>query len=259
MRKKASFVAATALSIPLLLGCGQTDTQATSEPAADSPTESTSPAAQTAHGSGVVEPSQDTKNAGVAADPAATENGQQAGSGEQLPAVSDPCAAVCSQSAVTTVTHPKYGPMTIVAYEKTLQADSAPQVKEASYGLYQNGAPVGYVGPTEGATVIAFTTEQVFPQHPWELANETNVDKHGNVFFNYVDGVTVLTPTEQGYDSKGTMPPPEGEKAPFSDSGLKIDESGEATIIQKKVDENGHDTGQTVEYAWDGSGFAPKK
>ncbi|WP_223286574.1 hypothetical protein [Kocuria atrinae] len=50
MNKKATVISATALSIPLLVGCGQADTEATATPAADSSEGTTSPAAQTAQG-----------------------------------------------------------------------------------------------------------------------------------------------------------------------------------------------------------------
>ena len=258
MKKKATVITATALSIPLLVGCGQADTEATANPT-DGSSEASSPASQTAQASGAETAPQSTESAAPSADPASTATGEQSDGAEQLPAVTDPCAGQCTETARIPVDHPKFGAMEVVTYHEVTSAPgAAPSTGEGSYALYQDGRPVGFVPSADGVGVVTFGQEPKLPGQTWDLANGSNVDKHGNVFLSYGDGVTVLTPTEKGYDSNGSMPPAEGEKAPFSNSGLKIDANGEATIIQKKVDENGTDTGETVEYTWDGSGFTAK-
>lgn len=256
MRKKATFVTATALSIPLLVGCGQADTEATASPAAETEAGTASPVAQTAHGSGAEEPTQGTDTAAPTADPAATDNGEEAQGAEQLPAVADPCADQCTETGRIPVEHPQFGAMEVVTYHEVTSAPgAAPSTGKASYALYQDGQPVGYVGTDADGTEVSFGPSPALGGQTWELANGSNVDKYGNVYLSYDDGVTVLSPTEKGYDSNGTMPPVEGIQAPFVNSGLKIDAEGEPTIIQNHVDANGAETGETTELTWDGSGF----
>ncbi len=259
MNKKATVITATALSIPLLVGCGQADTEATATPAADSSEGTTSPAAQTAHGSGTEDPAEGTESAAPSADPASTATGEQSNGGEQLPAVADPCAGQCTETGRIPVEHPKFGAMEVVTYhEVTSPEGAAPSTGKASYALYQNGQPVGYVGTDADGTEVNFGPSPALGGQTWELANGSNVDKYGNVYLSYDDGVTVLSPTDKGYDSNGTMPPVRGIEAPFVNSDLKIDESGEPTIIQKKMNADGEDTGETTEFTWDGSGFTAK-
>ena len=263
MRKKATFVTAAALTIPLLVGCGQADTEATASPAAETEagTEAgtASPLAQTAHGSGVDEPTKGTDTAAPTADPAATDNGEQSNGGEQLPAVADPCAGQCTETGRIPVEHPTFGAMEVVTYhEVTSPEGAAPSTGKASYALYQNGQPVGYVGTDADGTEVSFGPSPALGGQTWELNNGSNVDKYGNVYLSYGSGVTVLTPTDQGYDSHGTMPPVRGIEAPFVNSDLKVDEDGEPTIIQKMMNAHGEDTGETTEFTWDGSGFTAK-
>lgn len=261
MNKKATAITATALSIPLLVGCGQADTEATASPAADSAEGTTSPAAQTAHGSGTEEPAQGTESATLGADPASTATGEQSDGAEQLPAVADPCAGQCTETGRIPVEHPKFGAMEVVTYhEVTSPEGAAPSTGLASYALYQNGQPVGYVGSEDSSPVVSFGTSPSLGGQKWELNNGSNVDKYGNVYLSYDKGVTVLTPTDQGYDSNGTMPPGEGAvKTPFSNADLKISEDGEPTVIQKTLEGEGRETGETVNYVWDGQALVPEQ
>lgn len=259
MNKKITIATATALSLPLLVGCGQADTVATASPSAESvSTESSSPAAQTAQGSGVMAPSEVAQDEAPVEDPASTETAtDEATSGpDALPAVDDPCAGQCTETGRTPVEHPEFGAMEVVTYfTQTSGEGAAPSTGNASYALYQDGTPVGYVG-TEGE-VVHFGPSPVLPGQTWELANGSNVDKYGNVFFSYEDGVTVLTPTDEGYDSHGSLPQPEDVKTPFDHAGLRIDETGEPTILQKTYGKDGVETGQIIEHTWDGNAFAP--
>lgn len=265
MNKKATVITATALSIPLLVGCSQADTEATATPAADSSNGSASPEAQTAHGSGAVTPSPATDSAAPSADPASTATGEasaaatSSANGDQLPAVADPCAGSCTETGRIPVEHPELGAMEVVTYHEVTSAPgAAPSTGKASYALYQNGQPVGYVGTDADGTEVSFGPSPALGGQTWELNNGSNVDKYGNVYLSYDKGVTVLTPTEAGYDSKGTMPPVRGIQAPFVNSDLTIDESGEPTITQNAIDANGEKTGETTQFTWDGSGFTAK-
>ena len=261
MRKKASFVAATALSIPLLLGCGQGDTGSTTAPATEAKTGTVSPLAQTAHGSGVTEPTQATDSAAPAADPAATENDEPAEGAGQLPAVADPCAGQCTETARIPVEHPAFGAMEVVTYHQVTSPDgAAPSTGVASYALYQNGQPVGYVGSENSSPVVSFGASPALGGQTWELDNGSNVDKYGNVYLSYDAGVTVLTPTDRGYDSQGTMPPDEGAaKTSFAHADLRISEDGEPTVTQKTLGTDGGETGETVDYTWNGQALVPEQ
>ncbi len=233
MNKKATAITATALSIPLLVGCGQADTEATASPAADSAEGTTSPAAQTAHGSGTEEPAQGTESATPGADPASTATGEQSDGAEQLPAVADPCAGQCTETGRIPVEHPKFGAMEVVTYhEVTSPEGAAPSTGLASYALYQNGQPVGYVGSEDSSPVVFFGTSPSLGGQKWELNNGSN----------------------------GTMPPGEGAvKTPFSNADLKISEDGEPTVIQKTLEGEGRETGETVNYVWDGQALVPEQ
>lgn len=254
--KAKTFLTATVLSLPLLTACsaGQNETQPTN--AATMASSSTSPAAQTAQNSGTAQPTQ-TADSAAPTDPASTSVPTTSANPTALPAVADPCAGACKAAEPIAVEHPKFGPMEIVAYGREVKPGGAPSSVEPSYALYQNGTPVGYVA-AKGAAVVNFGTAPLLPGQSWELGTGSNVDRHGNVFLSYEDGVTVLTPTDNGYDSQGTMPQPDREKSLFKDSGLRIDANGDATITQKKMGSDGTLNGGTVTYTWDGSKFAPK-
>lgn len=260
MNKKITIATATALSLPLLVGCGQADTEASASSSAGSSisTESSSPVAQTAQGSGVADPTEGTDTAAPSEDPASTEaaTGEATSDAGALPAVEDPCAGQCMENGRIPVDHPKFGAMEVVAYfNQTSEDGAAPSTGNASYALYQDGTPVGYVG-TEGE-VVHFGTSPALPGQTWDLANGSNVDKYGNVYLSFDRGVTVLTPTDEGYNSHGSLPQPEGVGIPFDHAGLKIDETGEPTILQKTFDKDGVETDQIIEYTWEGNSFAP--
>lgn len=270
MKTHKTSIVAAAVAIPLLTGCGQADTAARATPAASQAEQSTAPATQGTQG---------TEDAGTtsATDPAASSPAPGTGQptanpsdttvapsasgtpseGTQLPAVADPCAGQCDETARIAVKHPDFGPLEIVAYERITTPDSAPQGKQGSYALYQNGEPVGYVAQTSGE-VVSFGPKPVIGDQIWELANGSNVDKYGNVYLSYGDGVTVLTPTDKGYDSRGTMPgTAKSGDSPFAWAGVRISADGEPTIVSKVIGEGGSPTGETADYTWNGSGFVP--
>ena len=254
--QKLKIVTAAAVAVPLLVGCGQGGESAeASSPAASQTQAATassapaSPAATTGGGDA----------AGSPAASAAPSTSGAPGSGSALPAVKDPCAGVCEETARVKVQHPTFGPMEIVSYTLTTVPDTAPQGKRPSYAVYQNGQSVGYASSPEKTTAVSFGAEPMIGDQLWEVDPKNPVDKYGNVYFSDSMGVTVISPTEKGYDSHGTLPGSEKSQYPFEQAGVTIDAAGEPTVTQKVVGSDGVLTGETVQWTWNGSAFEAQK
>ncbi|WP_269928442.1 hypothetical protein [Kocuria massiliensis] len=224
-------VVVAALCGSLLTGC----TEATSDSTvATSPGESSS---ETASPSG---------SAGGST--GGTPSSSSPGKYQQLRVIDDPCRDRCVEGGTVEVKHPKYGPMTVIPYwDKREQGDGPPRGK-ASYALYQNGQTIGYV-EDEQQDLMWFGVRPAESAAPetWNLENGSNVDKYGNVYLSYDGGVTVLTPTDQGYNSYGSMP---SGVNPFEGADLQISPEGEPTITVT-------DQGEKTVMHWDGNQFVP--
>ena len=69
----------------------------------------------------------------------------------------------------------------------------------------------------------------------------------------------MISPTDMGWDSHGTMPGATNPAYPFEHAGVRIDASGEPTVVVRQVNGRGMDTGKTVNWTWDGGKFVPQK
>lgn len=177
-------------------------------------------------------------------------DGQQADGQTTLPAVEDTCAGACKENDRLQVQHPKYGPLEIVLYTDVTSGSAAPSTGTVSYAVYQNETSVGVASGEDGAGVLGFTPSSPNFEISYDFA--ANTDKYGNVYFyTYGSGVSVLTPTDEGYASNGILP---GKDNPFDRSTkLTVDESGEPTIWVPTLDDEGRETGET--YTFDGQQF----
>ncbi|MCP3424673.1 hypothetical protein NBM05_01145 [Rothia sp. AR01] len=164
----------------------------------------------------------------------------------QLPGIPDTWTGqgVWNQTGSLQVDHPRLGPLEIRTYfQATSGPGSAPSTGDGAYAVYQDGRAVGFAS-SEGGQAVGFGPDQVQPVPEIDLPDGGNVDIHGNVYL-VGDGLTVLTPTESGYDSRGTLPSSDGS-APFAQAQL-VDadpESGEPRI---RVQDG---PGEFTDYRW---------
>ena len=255
-------LAAVAVAAPLLVGCGQGGQSAEASTPATSG--ATSAAASSAPTQSQTAPTASTTTPAAAPDDAttgtpSTSPGGTGAPGAALPAVDDPCAGTCTETARVPVTHPTHGAMEIVAYERITQPDTAPQGKQPSYAVYQAGRAVGYVASPPENHVVSFGPGPVIGDQTWEVAGAPK-DKYGNVYLSDSTGVTVITPSADGYDSHGTMPNVNlVPDYPFQRAGLRIDAAGEPTVVVLQVDEKGTETGKAVNWTWEGGKFVAQK
>ncbi|RKQ34981.1 hypothetical protein C1C97_006780 [Kocuria tytonis] len=156
--------------------------------------------------------------------------------------------------------HPAYGPMEVVSYERVMHADTAPQGKQPSFAVYQGNTPVNYEVNRDATTLVSFGPAPVIGDQVWDVAGNTPVDTHGNLYLSSSKGVTVISPTDEGYSSNGTIPEANViTPYPTNPAGLTIDASGEPTILVKDVAPGGAPNGKTLKYVWNGSTFVLKK
>lgn len=261
--KKTLTLTAAAVAAPLLVGCAQSAQPSQTAEAG----ETTAQTRQTASTAASAQSSQAPATGSSAvstADPAATTTGEAstqaaAGAGTTLPEVTDPLAGTDAETSRIPVEHPKYGDLEIVTYLHVTSGGAAPSEGVPSYAVYQNGHAVGYVASPEGTKAVNFSDCKALAGQTWEVGKEHPVDRYGNVYISYDTGVTVLTPTEMGFDSQGTMPPAKDAKFPFSHAGLKLDAAGLPTVVQKVVDKDGTETGRTVNWTWENTTFVQEK
>lgn len=261
--KKTLTLTAAAVAAPLLVGCAQSAQPSQTAEAG----ETTAQTRQTASTAASAQSSQAPATGSSAvstADPAATTTGEAstqaaAGAGTTLPEVTDPLAGTEAETSRIPVEHPKYGDLEIVTYLHVTSGGAAPSEGVPSYAVYQNGHAVGYVASPEGTKAVNFSDRKALAGQTWEVGKEHPVDRYGNVYISYDTGVTVLTPTEMGFDSQGTMPPAKDAKFPFSHAGLKLDAAGLPTVVQKVMDKDGTETGRTVNWTWENTTFVQEK
>ena len=261
--KKTLTLTAAAVAAPLLVGCAQSAQPSQTAEAG----ETTAQTRQTASTAASAQSSQAPATGSSAvstADPAATTTGEAstqdaAGEGTTLPEVTDPLAGTEAETSRIPVEHPKYGDLEIVTYLHVTSGGAAPSEGVPSYAVYQNGHAVGYVASPEGTKAVNFSDRKALAGQTWEVGKEHPVDRYGNVYISYDTGVTVLTPTEMGFDSQGTMPPAKDAKFPFSHAGLKLDAAGLPTVVQKVMDKDGTETGRTVNWTWENTTFVQEK
>lgn len=151
--------------------------------------------------------------------------------------------------------------MEVVTCTLTTTPDTAPQGKQASYAVHQNGNPVGSVSFPESSSVITFGNGPAIGDQLWEVDQKNPVDRYGNVHFPSNSGVTVISPSGGGFDSHGTLPGAEDPQHPFQNADVRIASSGEPTVVQHVRDKNDSnaDTGETVDWTWDSSKFVARK
>lgn len=278
---KTKTLTTAVLAVPLLVGCGQsseppqaadaasssaasTTTTASSAPSAARSTQAATHQAPAAPTVGSAAPTAEAgpeapaPSAPPAQSPPMPPNNGPTGSA--LPAVEDPCAGVCTETARFQMDHPTLGVMEIRAYERVMHPDTATQGKQPSYAVYQGDTAVDYVVNPDATTLVSFGPAPVIGDQVWDIAGDTPVDRYGNVYLSSSRGVTVISPTKEGYTSHGTIPeanliPP----FPTDPAGLRIDASGEPTILVKDVTSGGAPTGKTLEYTWNGSTFVESK
>ena len=270
---KTTTLTAAVLAVPLLVGCGQGAEPSQAADAASSPsasqsaTGSSAPSAAPSGQAPAAEPSTPTAGAapgGTApAAPTGTAPATPPSTGSAapaLPTVDDPCAGVCTETGRFQMQHPQYGAMEIVSYERVMHPETAPQGKQPSFAVYRAGKAVNYEVNPDATPLVSFGPAPVIGDQIWEIAGKTPVDRYGNLYLSSGQGVTVVSPTAEGYSSNGTIPeanliPP----YPTNPAGLRIDAAGEPTIVIKDVAPGGAPTGKVLEYGWNGTTFVQKK
>ncbi|WP_129358569.1 hypothetical protein [Rothia uropygioeca] len=216
------------LSVPILSGCtGATSDSSVASLPAETNTSSPEPSEGSASGE---------------ASPSSGSTGQH----RQLEVIDDPCASSCIKGGTIEVQHPAFGPMTVIPYWNKRADDNGSPAGNAAYALYQHDKAVGYVeDPNQKLLWFGARPVDQANSDVWNLENGSNVDKYGNVYLSYNGGVTVLTPTDQGYNSYDSMP---SGTNPFKNASLHIDPSGEPTMTYSE-------DGQEREHHWDGNQF----
>ena len=270
---KTTTLTAAVLAVPLLMGCGQGAEPSQAADVASSPSAHQSATASAAPNGGsssqapVAEPSAPAAGAapgGTAPEaPTGTAPATPPSTGSAapaLPTVDDPCAGVCTETGRFQMQHPQYGAMEIVSYERVMHPETAPQGKQPSFAVYRAGKAVNYEVNPDATTLVSFGPAPVIGDQIWEIAGKTPVDRYGNLYLSSGQGVTVVSPTAEGYSSNGTIPeanliPP----YPTNPAGLRIDAAGEPTIVVKDVAPGGAPTGKVLEYGWNGTTFVQKK
>ncbi|WP_129656865.1 hypothetical protein [Rothia halotolerans] len=180
--------------------------------------------------------------------PAAPEAGNS-----QLPSIPDTWTGqgVWERTGTLEVDHPDFGPLEIRTYFHVTSAPgAAPTTGDGAYAVYQDGRAVGFAS-SEGAQAVGFGPEPLLPVPEIDLGDGGNVDIHGNVYLAG-GGLTVLTPTESGYDSRGTLPSADGSSPFATAQSVTADpETGEPRI---RVQDG---PGETTDYVWVDGGFQP--
>ncbi|WP_199712208.1 hypothetical protein [Kocuria tytonis] len=124
-----------------------------------------------------------------------------------------------------------------------------PEVEDPSAGTGKETGRVPVNRPVFGPLEV-IPPEKWYGGQVWDVATEHPVDKYGNVYLTYDEGVTALTSTARGLGSHGTMPGAENPKYPFQRAGLRLDATGEPMVIQRCVDHAGRQTGGEALWAW---------
>lgn len=254
-KTRTTALAAAALAVPLLMGCGQGVQASQAQDPAAGQTSSTgqSRSATTAdqvtgQGAAVTSGTGSADHQGTATD--------DTHAARTLPEVTDPSAGTGEETGRVPVNHPLFGPLEVVTYfHVTSPEGAAPFQGRPSYAIYQNGRAVGYMSSPEGTKEVSFAPQKSLGGQVWDVATEHPVDKYGNVYLSYDGGVTVLTPTAKGLDSHGTMPGAENPEYPFQHAGLRLDAAGEPMVIQRYVDQSGNETGGEALWAWQDGRF----
>ncbi|WP_330445784.1 hypothetical protein OH817_08325 [Kocuria rhizophila] len=262
---KTKTLTAAVLAAPLLLGCTQGSNPSQAADAASSPAASTAASASSTPSAVPSTQAANQSEGTQSAVPTAPAQPAQPSSStapihSTLPAVEDPCAGACTATGRFQMNHPAYGPMEVVSYERVTHADTAPQGKQPSFAVYQGNTPVNYEVNRDATTLVSFGPAPVIGDQVWDVAGGTPVDKYGNLYLSSGEGVTVISPTDEGYSSNGTIPEANViTPYPTNPAGLTIDASGESTILIKDVAPGGAPNGKTLEYIWNGSTFVLKK
>lgn len=164
-------------------------------------------------------------------------------------AIENPCEGVCKEVETLNVNHPNLGPVQIVTYQgEDLKPGSAPGEFLVSYALIKDGKTLGWAQSKEGALSLT-SRPSLGGSDYWKVPEGVNTDKYGNVYLSSGGpyDIVILTPTENGYDSRGTLPG--GEDQRFRNVELTIDETGEPTLRAQSPQ------GVTATYVFNGTEF----
>ena len=137
---------------------------------------------------------------------AASTNAADPAGATRLKTVTDPCSSSCPIMQQVTVDHPTAGPLEIRVYGQEHHADHGYVFRRPAYGVYQGSRAVGFEQSGPDVHRSTFTDHPTVGHQVWDVPNGRAVDKHGNVYLSDNEGVTVLTPTGTGYETRGTMP-----------------------------------------------------
>lgn len=153
---------------------------------------------------------------------------------QQMPTVPDTWSGAWKKTDGMMVVHPNFGPLEVRLYfQQTSAPGAAPTTGEVAYALYQEGRPVGFAASAPGTQSLPPSFQGTLGMAEEDLpAGGVRVDNHGNVYF-FSHGLTVLTPTEHGYDSRGTLPNPTGEGLFANVSSVEFGAKGEPTITTR--------------------------
>ena len=196
------------------------------------------------------------QQATTAAQPAETTQQEQPATGATTQtanavgeAIENPCEGVCKEIETLNVNHPNLGPVQIVTYQgEDLKPGSAPGEFLVSYALMKDGKTLGWAQSKEGALSLTSRPSLGGPDY-WKVPDGVNTDKYGNVYLSSGGpyDIVILTPTENGYDARGTLPG--GEDQRFRNVELTIDETGEPTLRAQSPQ------GVTATYVFNGTEF----
>ncbi len=174
----------------------------------------------------------------------------------QLKTVTDPCSSSCPIMQQITVEHPTAGPLEIRVYGQEHHADHGNVSMRPAYGVYQGSRAVGFEQSGPDVRRGSFTDRPTAGHQVWDVPDGRAVDKHGNVYLSDNVGVTVLTPTATGYETRGTMPTTaRSVQDEFHNAGLRIDASGEPSVSYMEMDESGAATDYRTTETWSDNAF----
>ena len=174
----------------------------------------------------------------------------------RLKTVTDPCSSSCPIMQPVKVDHPAAGPLEIRVYGQDHHADHGNVFMRPAYGVYQGSRAVGFEQSGPDVHRSTFTDHPTVGHQVWDVPNGRAVDKHGHVYLSDNEGVTVLTPTATGYETRGTMPTTSRSvQDKFHRAGLRIDASGEPAVSYMELNEDGVATNYLITETWSHGAF----
>lgn len=152
--------------------------------------------------------------------------------------VENPCLTdpKCEETDYVDVTHRTLGPVRVVSYYKMMSEGYVPGAGYGYYAVFQNGRTIGFV--KSPGYVNGFGMSGALTPNMSRLPQGWNVDRYGHIYMHGIASLTIITQTDWGFDSQGTMP---GASEGWHNAVNKvyIDNEGNPFIYTRQLNEAG--------------------